>query len=348
MWRSKIKTFIIVVLMSGFIWVLAERQITQTDEVDVRVVLPAVRNDKFYEFLDDAGAVMPERMQTVRLQVEGPIGVIQKALNRQPLEFEIPSPPKDTQEYDFGVVNEILSGRVAVEDGVLNVLDAEPPAIRVRERALVKRSLPIVVRSRPNNDILKAENLVPNALEVMCLPSQPEEVTIFLTAEQQRLAQKQSVKTLAEVRIGNVTISEHPMEVRLTQAPGLETAEIRLPRLGLLRAGRKPWTSKVVIDPKEFDKPALTNPIHVRGSAAAVKAYRDDVPYHLILVLKENEETDKLNTGLLEYYISDSLRNELTIENPIYRTISYRLETVSAPTTPTTPTIPAAVPATPN
>ncbi|MBN2212240.1 MAG: hypothetical protein JW709_12655 [Sedimentisphaerales bacterium] len=335
MWRSRIKTFLMVLLMSGFIWVLAERQKTQSDEVEVRVLLPVVRNDKFYEYLDDNGVVMPDRAQTVRLQVEGPVGVIQKVKNPSVpiIEKEIPPLPKDTQQYAFGVVKEIFEGSLSVEDGggVLNVQNAVPPTLTVREYTLVKRSVPVVVRSRPDGNVLSAEILLPATLEAMCLAVQPEEATVWLTQEQQRQALNQQLKVPAEIRIGNVTISEHPVEIKLVQAAAMKPVEIR-PKLGVLRPARN-WPFKLVIDSKEFERPDLTDPILVRGSTAAVKAYQD-IPYHLLLTVRGDEEIGKTTTGPLGYYIPENLRSDLSIENTDKyrnRTINYRLEAVETP-----------------
>ena len=331
---ARLKTFFVVLLLTTFIWVLAERQGTRSAEVNLTVTLPVLQGDYLVQCLDENRNPLGTLSRTVKLNVEGPGSRLQQ-LGQEDFTVELPPlaepPAEGVKDYTVDVVKEILEGQLVSQVGVLNVISAEPAYIDVRLTRLTRRTLPVKVRDAQGDHELTVESVKPAELNTLVMGTVPSEATVRLNAKQQRLAQQEPIRVAAEVKIGNRVIDEQMVEVKLAAAGNtLPIAEIAKPRLGIVLPPSMQCRYRVVIDPGS--EPAL-EPIRFRGSTTAISDYRD-ARYHLVLEVEEKDLRDDTTTILrpLQYLLPEAYRQEITILNPEQRVVRFHVEPCDQPT----------------
>lgn len=330
---AKIQTLILVVILTAFIWVLAERKTTQTEEIDLTINLPILQQEILLEYISESGELVASPTRTVRLIVQGSAGTLQNAKNHGRFEIEMPNleelPAEGSRDYTMDVVKQILQGQLGFEGGILKVREAKPSYLGLRATKMVRRTLPVKVRDAADNHELTVESIKPATMDALTLNESSAEATVRLTAEQQRLALRAAIKVSAEVRSRNRKVGEQLVEIKLAEAGGQSPVEISQPRLGLLMPLAMQCQFQVVIEPG--NEQALES-IRVRGSATALADYRR-ARYHLLLEVDEKDLKSE-NTVLsrpLQYFLPEAYRQEITLINPTQRLIRFHIEPLVGP-----------------
>lgn len=325
---ARLKTALVVVVLSVLIWVFAERQVTQMIETDAVVALPRVTENLLVQFLNENDIVVSDTARTLRLTVKGPAGRVQ-ALRNETIHVELSDLPvpadADSEIYKIDVIKEIFQGRLETPKGPLNVITAEPPYIGVLLTRLEPQSVPVQVRDQYGNE-LDVDSLVPSQLTLNVTPGQTTPALVTLTDEQMRLAARQPIVATARAFHNNRILDEASVQIRLTPGGAARpTTEILRPRLGFLIPPNLAGRIRIAIESgSESDQ----DPIIVRGPTLAGTAYKNS-SYHLLLEIYERDlaETGPISRPL-RYLLPENYQDELEIENPQQRITVFRLEKI--------------------
>lgn len=164
--RAKVKTALLVILLSCLIWVFAERSVTKEARVDIKIELPSQPDNLLVEYLDDQGNALPEPRMTVRLTVKGPtrrvLAVNETYLKSITLDAtKIGIELKEVNSRKSWVpVMTILEGRLYSREGenYLQITDTEPTSLHLRVTKLIEKSLPVKVYDRDGGRIDPGEH----------------------------------------------------------------------------------------------------------------------------------------------------------------------------------------------
>ena len=118
--QSKLKTIVLVIILSCLIWVFAEREVTQSTEIEINLnKATQLYDDLLMQFLDDRGNPTQEASRRFSLTVEGPAGGILKVQqgrfeNNMALDIEelLGSRPENLQPqvHEIDIVKQLFKG----------------------------------------------------------------------------------------------------------------------------------------------------------------------------------------------------------------------------------------------
>ena len=118
MW-PKIKTALVVVVLTLLIWVFAERAVIQKRFVNARVDLLTAQPDLLVRFLDKSGVAQSGTEQILKLNLSGPSGRIQElaalgedVIKAPELDITKLGYQEGVRDYTVGVIEELLEGEV--------------------------------------------------------------------------------------------------------------------------------------------------------------------------------------------------------------------------------------------
>jgi len=316
----KLRTAAMVLILSGLIWVVAERAVRQ--RVSVRALVEVIhdRDDLLLEYLDQNGNLKSAANSVeLALEVEGPSGRVQGIRGqmfrlRVPLDMEKYPPPTSTsRDYSLSVTEDLLKRGLPYNDGFLTVIKSDPPGFSIRISSLVKQTLPVRVYSADGIELTRQTSMEPAAVDAYVLPGQPAEARIDLTADQQRKAGQTSIQVPVQVIFAGHQAPKFTLPVELKLVEKEDTwpiTDIKLPRVGVIlpleRVGR--W--KVVLDKADDLKEYA--PIKFRGPAQAVKEYSES-QYHLVLEIRETDTAQQPIYRPLRYYLPQNLESSIEI-----------------------------------
>jgi hypothetical protein len=333
--RAKLQTILVVVVLSCLIWVFAERAITQSENIQVEVELAKPRPDLLIQFLDEQGEPLALDRQSVKLRIEGPGGRIQavrekpaaKKVSLDVLKLQLRPQDLEWQELRVRVVEDLLNGKLRWNDADLSVTRAEPDILRVRVRKLTLRSLPIKVYDQQSGAELTQARVDPAQVDAYVIEGQTAEAKITLTAGQQLQAERSPV-TVNTVALPYGT-KDIPLKVILPAGGNpYPEAEIKVPRWGVLMPPAMVGKYEVVIENDSL----LKEPITCRGATQAVAEYRNS-RFHLVLEIKEKDETETAIDRPLHYYLPEGY-GEIEIVNRVQGTLRFHLIPVPNNTAP--------------
>jgi hypothetical protein len=327
--KNKIKTIIMVALLSCLVWILAERAVSQVDKLRVAIDLVNPREDLLLQYVADNKSVsLVTQPFEAELVVRGPTRLIQAAKGKQlpprtiTLDMAKYAPENMASQDSTLWIVDLFGGRLSYENDYLQVLESSPAKIDIRVTQLAKRTLPIKVYDQYK--IALAAEVTPPDQTAWVIEGQPAEARIELTAEQQQQARTQSISAVGQIVLpGNViTRFAKPVQVRLLESePAWPIRDIKTPRLGILISPRmaKKWQVEVEEDAlKEYI------PIRCRGPVQAAKEYVDG-EYHLILEIKENDPKEKILYRPPVYNLPKTSEQPLTIVEPKQVPIPFKL-----------------------
>ncbi len=331
MW-AKVKLAIAVVILSGLVWIFAERAQIQNTTITVDLVLVESRSDLFVQFLDQSGDILvsdgtpgQQRHLSMRLTVQGPAGRIQQVRPDQnsitPVilldvqNFKGLEISPDVQEYSFNII-EYLNERRWFDKDYLQVIEVEPmEVIRIRSTRRVERQLPVVVRSELGAEFSQAV-VDPQIITAHILPEQPLEASVILTEEQRREAAQQAISVVARITAPGVPEKVN-VTVRLPETTAIwPEDEIKTPNLGIIMPLSMVGKYQVEVE----DIQALLDeysPVRFQGAAEAVNEYRSQ-RYHLLLEIdeKDRDQVDPPPSRRLSYNLPPGTAN-IKIINPV-------------------------------
>jgi len=332
MW-TKIKTLVLVVVLSGMIWIYAERAVIKTDQIPVKIMLIAPPEELLAQFLDENGQPLEDDYLEVMLTVEGSTSRLQavKSNPEMPL-LDISKKAADledgqSKDFTINVMDVLGEGQLYANDRgretYIQVTQTEPKSLKVRVTKLTKRKLTVKVFDRDDGTPLVAQSIKPDQIEAYIPDGQPLEARVTLSKEVQVQARQNAVKAIARIRRPDGWI-EQAVQVKLAEGKERQIGDIKQPRLGIF----KPVTmeGKYYVEIAETDYKFLLSeysPIRFYGSSESINAYRSS-DIHLILRIKENDQSESAPSRPLEYYLPPHI-NDIEIIDKKNVPINFRL-----------------------
>lgn len=327
--KAKIKTGLVVLVLSILIWVFAENQVVQEDTLEVKISLKNSREDLEVDFLDEEAKVLEKEFVYVRLTVAGSGGRI-KAMKARQSEIDIPleitkliaEPAVASKDYEIPVVNKLLEQKLNHENIYLKVIQSEPEAIRVRVTKLVPQNLLVKVIDAYGSKELTTEVLDPSSVTGFVRAGQKTpDVLVSLSDEQRARAVKEEVSLIGRVVLPGGP-KEVPVRLKLKEAGGSRALQrIPLPQYRFLI----PPSMLGQYIPRIENEQLLKEPIQYRGSLAAEEMFRSK-KYHLILEIREEDVNQPKVLRPIRYDIPKEYINDLEIVNPLPQPIEFHLE----------------------
>lgn len=312
--RAKLKTAVTVVVLTGLIWVFAERAKTMSADLAVEVRLGETPQDLLVRFLagtsQEEQELGPDEYMTVKLTVEGParrIGSIKDG------SYEVVGAVLDVGklgldaegDHQVAVLHDLFNQGVQLKDagGFLTVKRAEPAFLRVRVNKLVKKSLPVNVYDQDKTAKLAVEQLEPVSVDAYVFGDQQPEVAVLLRPEQRLEAERKTIAATGQVALPTGLLSV-AVQVKLAEASGpWERGVIQSPRLSVVMPYNQQLQYRVVIEDLDSILQAYL-PIKFRGSVEAVRAYEKS-EVHLELRIKETDSAETTIERPLHYHLPE-------------------------------------------
>lgn len=338
----KINTALLVIVLSGLIWVFAERKVIKSTTTTVRLELAQSREDLYITYLDDQRVPMPEA-PSIRLEVEGPTGPIQDLEEGRvkprvlPIDVtklvDLSTAGNEPIDHTFQVAS-VLEDKLMLEgrQGYLTIEEAKPAELTVRIFRLQHAELEIgVYGAAPSNTPLSAEILEPQsgklAAYVVSGTAAPQ-ARVTLTAEELSRAQKEPIIVTAKVLAPNRLIEKQVKLKAATMALAGGKGEIERPELSILIPVALQGHYEVIIqDPwRDVYEPILYQAPMGKGAEFQKQQC------HLILEVKESDLDDNPPAHSLRYNVPEG--SGIQIVNPQKDPVRFKLipiETVDGP-----------------
>jgi len=331
MW-PKLKTLLLVVVLSCLIWVFAEREVTKEIPVSVTIDLVSHTNDLLVQYLDENNIPQAESYRKVTLIVKGPTGKIQ-AINKdyptsitldvQKLGYIPQDQSKDYRSPVIALVDRLYSRN---RESFLQVIDTEPKDLDLHFRVtkLVLKPFPVNVYG-PNKDKLNPEIISPAEVEAYVPAGVLGEAKIVFN--EQQISAAIQIKTEFTVEVTPLNrVKNNKVIVKLSEGGNLKLDKIRNPRLGIIKPYALEGKYKVVIDGStRLDE---YSPIECRGTSQALEEYNKR--YHLILeISEEDEQKPSLQFDRLPIYNLPEGYGQIEILNKKQVTIGFHLEKIA-------------------
>ncbi|MBN1436280.1 MAG: hypothetical protein JW936_04340 [Sedimentisphaerales bacterium] len=337
MW-SRIQTIFTVIILTCFIWIFAERQVTRSIETPLDIRLDERMAETHPGFLVEILDEDDEPVQgiSVKLSISGPTGRIQelqegRIVPREPvITLETlglgNSVPREPQIYEIAVVRELLEGELSLEgrDTFFQVTHAEPSRLRIRVTPLEQRMTSVLVCDMWRDPINNAET-EPGQVPTWVIPGEAAEARVILGLDQQIEATRGYIPVTATVLAARREQS-FAVEVRLPAGEaGLEgeTGTISLPKLGEAWPAGMRGQYRVVME----DDTGVRDLIQYRGSSAAMREF-ETAHYHWILEVYPEDRNRTTVNRVLRYNLPNA-EGPFEIVNPKRIMVSFHLEEVS-------------------
>ncbi|MCP4707403.1 MAG: hypothetical protein GY869_02155, partial [Planctomycetes bacterium] len=301
MWQ-KFTTALVVVLLSGLIWVFAEQSVTKTASVPVKIELNQSHDNLLIQLVDDQG--QPQPSMQVELEVEGPNRTIQElaaqtlAPQLAPLTLEQIDYQESQNEFTREVISLLDETLTFGDDVTLLVIGARPSQIQFRVLELEQATLNVKVYDQESRNPLEVETLNPQTVTAFVQAGTTPDAKIFLNAAQQLQAADVGLTVDADVSLLGRTHQSFPVSVKLATGAGsswpedsILSAQIRINIL-------KPATMVGKYEIESVDEfigevQDIYGPIRFQGTSQACQDYRNGV--HLTLEIKDYDaESDKM------------------------------------------------------
>ena len=200
----KIKTALAVIILSGLIWVFAERKVLKETSTSVEIHLDTSRPDLLVEYVvgeqTEPGTVTPQR---VKLEVQGPGGRIKEIeegkLTPRTVSLDVEklgyTQVEETELFTVTVLD-LLKEKIGFEesDVTVTVTEAKPAVLHVKLTKLVRTPLEIKVYDEQDNE-LTPEILQPEQDWAFLPAGSTAQAKVILTASQQQQAMSELITT---------------------------------------------------------------------------------------------------------------------------------------------------------
>ena len=292
---DKIKSGLIVVLLTCLIWVTAEQAVTKRDQVRVRLQIPQSEGDTIIEFLDENNVPLPDNKLDVKLTVEGTTGRINQAakLNSSVQDIVtttiidvLPEPGKS--DIVSLQVRDLLEGKFKIDDRnhFLMIADTLPQTVNVRVTRLIDKMVPVAVYHRGQK--LSPEKVEPAEVKAYIIEGSNTEAIVELTDKQRQEATEKAITAKAAVFTPYRSAAEYEVSIRISPIISVvPEREINSPRFGVLWPYSMEGKYKIVIDEKSPQMDEYQT-IQCRGDNQLLDAYYES-PVHLMIVITEED-----------------------------------------------------------
>ncbi len=288
---EKIKSGLIVVVLTCLIWITAEQAVTKSDQVRVRLQIPQNDGDTIIEFLDENNATLPDNKLDAKFTVEGTTGRINQAAKLNSNVFDVNTavidtvPDSGTSEIVQVKVKDLLGGKFKVDDRnhFLMITEANPQTVNVKVTSLVKKMVPVAVYHRRQK--LSPELVSPKEVEAYVINSNKVEAVVELTDKQRQEATEKPVTVKAAVFTPYRNPAEFDISVKISPIVSIiPEREINSPRFGVLWPISLEGQYKVILDEKSPQFDEYQQPIQCRGDKQNLDSYYES-PVHLMIVI---------------------------------------------------------------
>jgi len=336
MW-SKIKTASVVILLSGLIWVFAEREVLKQTDTVVAITLDSSRQDVLVEFaVDKSSGTASVTRQNVEITVQGPAGRIKDIdegrltprmvnLNIEKLGY-----PQMEESGTLTVrVLDLLKEKIGFEesDATVTATEAKPKVLQVRLTKLVWTPLQVKVYDQQDNE------LTPQRLECQTdgafLPAGANTIAkVSLTADQQSRATSELILVYAKAP-PPARPPEIAVKLKLPEGGSLlptDTIPLQRIRIGIVKPTTMEGIYEVIIEENLDEVRRAYGPIKVRGSSEALTAFMDPIqsPYHLILEVREEDLKTPSPARSLRYLLPEG-HPELEIIKKVGQAVRFKI-----------------------
>ena len=294
---EKIKSGLIVVLLTCLIWVTAEQAVTKRDQIRVRLQIPQNEGDKIdtiIEFLGEDDMPLPDNKLDVKLTVEGTTGRINQAakLNSTVQDINtaiidvLPDPGKS--EIVSLKVRDLLEGKFKIDNRnhFLMVADTQPQTVNMKVTRLVNKPVPVVVYHRGQK--LSPEKVEPAEVKAYVIEGSATEAIVELTDKQRQEATEKAITAKAAVFTPYRSAAEFDVSISISPIISVvPEREINSPRFGVLWPYSMEGKYRIVLDEKSPQMDEYQT-IQCRGDNQILDAYYES-PVHLMIVITEED-----------------------------------------------------------
>lgn len=334
--QIKLKTVVVVVLLSVLVWVFAERAVVKTAMVDVEIEVFSNNPEYIVQYLDKQGETIPESSQRVQINVKGPASLIQPLREgkliprvvRSDIETENYTNLSDQEFRDFTPrVLDVLDSKVMFEGmgAYLIAEDSKPAVLPIRVTKLIPVTLNI--RVVDENGILlppdRIESIEPKQIQAYVAGGMTNDAEVTLSSVQQAKAAQQAIAV--PVRIPGLARAEQK-QVAIKLMPETTTrptSEITKPRVGICKSPGVEGKYRIIPEDLENRLELDYKTIKYTGPKSAQKIF-EERKYHLILYITDEDISGMNGARKLEYNIPDGVQ----IINPSTTTVRFRLEKI--------------------
>ncbi|MBI9017167.1 MAG: hypothetical protein JEZ07_07900 [Phycisphaerae bacterium] len=323
---GKLKTFLLVVILSFLIWAFAERAVTTEETVSVTLkLLPSASEDILAQFIDEKGLPI-YNSYPVKLTVEGSTSRVhaltEDYLSEIKLDIDKIAPDGQPKEYARAVLD-LIGEKLSAKDGksYLKAIDSEPKNLKFEIIKLVKKEVPVRVYDQENK--LLPAKVTPET--VLAYVRNDQVIAKVELDNKQRL---QSIGTALKTQAVVAPILDRPaqifdVEVILISNQGLEKQTIPKPRLAIVMPVHMIGKYMVVFGENHEAELGVYDDISCQGTAESLKAYKDS-DKHLLLEIfdKDIDQTSIIRAP--SYNIPEGA--DMKITNPKEDTLTFSIK----------------------
>ena len=333
---SKVKVALMVLVLSGLIWVFAERAVLQTITVPVEIGLVQPGPDVLVQWVGPDGKPI-EVLETVRLTVEGPTGPIQGLeegrLSPRPLVVDvskwvdIAGMDSNSKSYNLRVLDMLERGLgLEGREGALAVVEAQPADVTVLVTRLVLKSLLVKVYDASGTRQLTVERIEPKELEAYVEPGAAGEVKVLLSGDEELRARSGLISVLATAP-SRAHLTGNAVQVKLAAGgESLVSYGIDNLKLGYLWPQSMDGKYKVVLVEASTALDAYKQSEFL-GTDKARKDFEEQ-EIHLILEVEEADRDAENPSHSLRYNIPEGLEG-IEITNRVRDMVHFNLEKIA-------------------
>ena len=210
--KGPVRTGFLVLVLSGLIWVFAERSVVEELTVEVKIPLDVLRQDIRLQYFDLVSReIQEDKFYRVTLEVKGPRARIQRLAEKNLTPIIVPlgvqqlmdEAGEDFESRDFSVaVMDILNGQLHFEgiDAYLQITQAKPSKLGVRAQKLTEVLLKVQVFDASGSRELGLESIEPETVKAWMEPGGViVPVKILLSRELQMKAESEPITVAAAI-----------------------------------------------------------------------------------------------------------------------------------------------------
>lgn len=329
---SKIKTALTVILLSGMIWIFAERAVIMSETVMVEIDLTGLKGDTLVQFLDEKSKPVAAKRQTVTLTVEGPtvriqniadnyLDVIPFDLSKRKIDLEW-GQPKDA----WVSIESLLDGKLYSrdEESYVKINDSDPQTLHVRMIKLVPKMIPVVVFDE-NNVELTPEKIEPKEVEALVADERTRAEVHLKNETQRRQAMQGELIDLEARVVFQNRVDTYPVKLVLPPEAS-KTLEIHNPLLNINIP--QAIAEKYVLILEDITLKDEYGPIKISGNPKAISEYdKMGARGHLILDVLDSDTAKVSVSRPLRYNLPVGM-GDIKVVDPKATAIRFRLEKV--------------------
>ncbi|MBN2377112.1 MAG: hypothetical protein JXD22_11965 [Sedimentisphaerales bacterium] len=332
--KGPVRTGFVVLVLSGLIWVFAERSVVEELTVTVKIPLDVSPQDIRLQYFDLVSREVQEgKFYLVTLEVKGPRARIQRLAEKNLTPIIVPlgvqqlmdEPSEDFEVRDFTVsVMDILEGKLHFKEieGYLQVIQAKPSKLGVRAQKLREALLKVQVFDASGSRELELESIEPETVKAWMEPGGViVPVKIPLSRELQRKAESEPITVSAAIPNRPEKMD---FKIKLAANSGAVSVDkIAKEDIRFAIAMPPEWSGQYAVKIEGADFLDGYAPIEFRGSTPARDEFRRQT-YHLVLEVKQEDLKNKGGTRLLRYLRPEGL-TDFEFVSPKLKAVSFRI-----------------------